>query len=198
MPGALGYTLAMPAGDITALLVKARSGDSEALDHVYEALFAELSRIARAQLGRHRRGTLNTGALINESYLKLVSSSQVDLESRAHFLSLSARAMRQILVDHFRRKTADKRGGSNVPLPLAEELVAATDRGNRLLALDEALARLAVHDDRLASVVEMKFFGGMAYDEIATRLGVAPRTVRRDWFKAKAWLALELGEDQAS
>lgn len=188
----------MPAADVTGLLMRAREGDSEALDRVYEALYQELRSVARAQLRRHKRGTLNTSALINESYLKLVDRAEIDLDGRTHFLALSARAMRQILVDYFRRKSAAKRGGPDEAMPLAEELAAAEERGDRLLALDEALTRLARHDDRLASVVEMKFFGGMSHDEIAARLELAPRTVRRDWFKAKAWLALELGEGGAA
>ena len=189
----------MSAEDITALLIRAREGDGGAFDRVYEALYSELRRIARAQLRRHQRGTLNTGALINESYLKLVDQSRIDLESRSHFLALSARAMRQILVDHFRRKAAVKRGGPEAALPLDEGLVAGEERGDQLLALDEALTLLGRQDERLASVVEMKFFGGMSYDEIAASLDIAPRTVRRDWFKAKAWLSLELGaEDDSS
>ena len=182
----------MPAEDLTGQLLRAREGDGAALDRVYEALYQELRTVARAQLARHRRGTLNTGALVHESYLRLVDQTRVDLESRTHFLALSARAMRQILVDYFRRGSAEKRGGGEAPLPLAEDLVAGEDRGGQILALDEALTRLAEQDSRLVSVVELKFFGGMSYDEIAENLGVAPRTVRRDWFKAKAWLTVEL------
>lgn len=187
----------MPEVDVTRLLIRVREGDGEALDRVYEVLYQELRRVARAQLRRHKRGTLNTSALINESYLKLVDRARIDLEGRTHFLALSARAMRQILVDYFRRKSAAKRGGPGEAMPFAEDLVAAEERGDQLLALDQALTRLARHDDRLASVVEMKFFGGMSYDEIASRLGIAPRTARRGWFKAKAWLVLELGENGA-
>jgi RNA polymerase sigma factor (TIGR02999 family) len=186
----------MSAADVTGLLLRAREGDDTAFDQVYEALYQELRRVARAQLRRHQRGTLSTGALINESYLRLIDQTQVDLESRTHFLALSARAMRQILVDYFRRKSAAKRGGPEVPLPLAEELVAGRERGEQFLALDQALTRLAEHDGRLASVVEMKFFGGMSHEEIGASLDIAPRTVRRDWFKAKAWLTLELGPDE--
>lgn len=182
----------MSAENVTGLLVRAREGDSAALDQVYEALYQELRSVARAQLRRHQRGTLNTSDLINESYLKLVDQSNIDLESRAHFLALSARAMRQILVDYFRRKSAAKRGGPDVPLPLAEEWIASEERGEQFLALDEALTRLTGHNARLASVVEMKFFGGMSYEEIASSLHVAARTARRDWFKAKAWLTVEL------
>lgn len=185
----------MAGESVTRLLELARAGDPAAFDRVYETLYQELTKIARAQLRRHRRGTLNTGTLIHESFLKLVDHAEVDLAGRTHFLALSARAMRQVLVDHFRRSSAAKRGGAERALPLAEELVADRSRGERLLALDEALTRLAEHHERLAEVVEMKFFGGMTYDEIAARLEVAPRTVRRDWFKAKAWLALELGEE---
>ena len=183
----------MAEGDVTALLDRAKSGDDGALGRVYEVLYRELQSVARAQLNRHRHQTLNTVALINESYLKLVDNNRVDAENRAHFLALSARVMRQVLIDHFRRRSAEKRGGEAVVVELAEENVVTPRREDALLALDEALDRLQDQNERLARVVECKFFGGMSYDEIGQGLGISPRTVRLDWKKAKAWLTLELG-----
>lgn len=182
----------MADSDVTQLLVRARSGDREALGEVYEVLYRELQTVARAQLSRHRQQTLNTVGLINESFLKLVEQKQVDLKSRAHFLALAARAMRQILVDYFRRRSADKRGGPAVSLDLNEDGVADLERDEEMLALDEALDRLQDQNERLARVVECKFFGGMSYEEIGEGLGLAARTVRLDWQKAKAWLTVEL------
>ncbi len=183
----------MQGKDVTELLVRAKTGDGEALGEVYETLYQELRAVARAQLKRHRQQTLNTVGLINESYLKLVDQNRVDLQSRAHFLALSARAMRQILIDYFRRRSAEKRGGPIAPLELDENSVAGGQRDETLLALDEALDRLQGQNERLARVVECKFFGGMSYDEIGEGLGISARTARLDWKKAKAWLTLELG-----
>lgn len=182
----------MSDGDVTGLLALARRGDGKALGEVYEVLYRELQRLARAQLNRHRQRTLNTGALINESFLKLVKEDRVGVENRAHFLALSARAMRQVLIDHFRKRSAEKRGGALAPIELAEESMAELEREDVLLALDEALDRLQEQSERLARVVECRFFGGMSYDEIGEGLGVSARTARLDWKKAKAWLTLEL------
>lgn len=178
--------------DVTALLVRAKSGDANALGQVYELLYRELQTVARAQLNRHRQQTLNTVGLINESFLKLVDQNRVDVQSRAHFLAISSRAMRQILIDYYRRQSAEKRGGHRVPVKLTEESLAAVQRDETMLALDEALDRLQAQNERLARVVECKFFGGMSYEEIGQGLGISPRTVRQDWSKAKAWLTLEL------
>jgi len=180
--------------EITQVLLAARSGDREALDHAYGAVYDELRRIARSQLRRQAGGTLDTTALVHEAYLKLVDAERVGATDRAHFFALAARAMRQILVDAFRKRSAAKRGGADTPLPLEDDLVPAPERGEQILALDGALHGLADVDPRLARVVELKFFGGMQYDEIATVLDLSPRTARRDWLKAKGWLATALAE----
>jgi RNA polymerase sigma factor (TIGR02999 family) len=182
----------MPGADVTGLLVRAKSGDGEALGQVYELLYQELQGVARAQLNRVSHQTFNTVVLINESYLKLLGQNRVDVQNRSHFLAIAARAMRQILIDYFRRTSAEKRGGPQVPVQLAEDRVPGVQRDDTLLALDEALDRLQEHSERLARVVECKFFGGMTYEEIGEALDISPRTARKDWSKAKAWLTLEL------
>lgn len=182
----------MSSGDVTLLLQRAGSGDAEALSSVYHVLYQELQQIARAQLNRYGSQTLNTVGLINESFLKLVEQERVALENRSHFLAVSSRAMRHILVDYFRKRRAEKRGGPNPNVTLVEDAVAGSARDDDVLALDEALSRLQDQNERLAQVVECKFFGGMTYEEIAAGLGLSARTVRQDWKKAKAWLTLEM------
>lgn len=177
---------------VTALLRRARTGDEQAFGAVYDVLYQDLQRIARKQLGSFQRKTLNTVALINESYLRLVDKDQVELQDRTHFLALSARVMRQILVDYYRRQQADKRGGGQAPVAIDCEDLPAKAEDSNLLELDESLDRLESHSPRLARVVEYKYFGGMNYDDIGAALGISPRTVRLDWRKAKAWLTLDL------
>jgi RNA polymerase sigma factor (TIGR02999 family) len=178
--------------NVTALLHRARDGDQQAFGAVYDVLYRDLQRIARKQLGGFKRKTLNTIALINESYLRLVDKDNIELADRTHFLALSARIMRQILVDYYRRQSADKRGGALVAAAIDCEELPADARDSTLLELDESLDRLESHNERLARVVEYKYFGGMTYEDIAEELGIAPRTVRLDWRKAKAWLTLDL------
>lgn len=183
----------MTNADVTGLLRRAKTGDKDALKSVYEILFAELERVARGQLNRAHQATINTHGLINESFLKLVEQERVSLDNRSHFLAVSAQAMRHILVDYFRRRSSQKRGGLNAPtVTLAEDQLGGEQRDDQLLALDEALDKLQGQQERLARVVECKFFAGMNYDEIGTALGISPRTVRQDWKKAKAWLTMEL------
>lgn len=182
----------MSGGDVTVLLQRAESGDPDALSDVYHLLYQELQQIARAQIRRHGAQTLNTVGLINESFLKLVEQDRVALDNRAHFLAVSAKAMRHILVDYFRKRSADKRGGLQRDVTLVEDAVAGAGQDDQVLALDEALSRLSDQNERLAQVVECKFFGGMTYEEIGAGLGISPRTARQDWKKAKAWLTLEM------
>ncbi len=172
--------------------MRSREGDDAALKSVYDILIRELEHAARAQLRRHGQQTLQTHALINESFLKLVEQNESGLESRTHFLAVASTAMRHIIIDHFRRNTAEKRGGAQSPVTLVEDQISTEIDDEQILALDEALTKLQQTNARLAHVVECKFFGGMTYDEIAEGLGLAPRTVRQDWKKAKAWLTLEL------
>jgi RNA polymerase sigma-70 factor (ECF subfamily) len=183
----------MPADDdVTALLLAWREGEAGALDRLFPLVYAELRRIARRQLARERAGhTLDTIALVNEAYLKLVDQPRVHWQDRAHFLRVAAWAMRQVLVDHARRHQAMRRGGDLDRVPLDEE-VALAEREDRLLALDDALEGLAAVDERLSRVVECRYFGGLTEAETAEALGVTSRTVRRDWVKARKWLSLEL------
>lgn len=182
----------MSKSDVTLLLNSAKDGNAEAVGQVYELLHAELTQIARARLRGGNQQTLNTVALVNQSFVKLVEQSHIDVKGRAHFLALASRAMRHILIDHFRRHASAKRGALSPQITLHEQKVSAEAPGETLLELDDALTRLHTHSPRLAQVVECRFFGGMNYEEIGDSLGLAARTVRLDWRKAKAWLSLEL------
>ena len=189
---------------IARLLEELKSGDRGALDELFALLYKELKDLA----GRHRRRwhgnhTLDTTALLHESYVKLVGRSTIDVESRAHFLALAARAMRHILCDYARERGARKRGGGLERLPLDAlegrargPIVFTEDQSNTLLALDEALGRLARIDPRQGEVVECRFFGGLTIEETAAALGVSPRTVKRDWAMAQAWLHREMRADR--
>ena len=180
--------------DLTQLLLEARQGRTPARDRLFAAAYPELRQLARAQLRRHASGsTLHTTALVHEAYLKLFDQTQLAQGDRVQFFGIAARAMRQILVDHYRRTTAKKRGGDLERFDLDEQEIPAGMRGEMLLALDEALDRLEAVSPRLAQVVESRFFGGMTEKEIAELMEVSDRTVRNDWRKAKAWLARELG-----
>jgi len=178
---------------ITSLLLERGTGDADMIDRLTPLLYDALRRIAHGQLGVEREGhTLNTTALVHEAYLRLVDQTRVQWVDRAHFLAVAARIMRRILVDYARRYRADKRGGKldHIDLDLAD--LAVEDRSETLIALDDALARLAELNPRLSEVVDCRFFGGMTEDETAAALAVTERTVRRDWVKAKAWLYREL------
>jgi RNA polymerase sigma factor (TIGR02999 family) len=181
--------------DITGLLVAWRAGDRTALDRLFPLVYDELRRIAHRQLGRERPDhTLGTTALVHEAYLKLVDQTRAQLTDRAHFFAVAARAMRRILVDYARRHSAAKRGGAQARVSLDDATLVADERADTLVALDDALTRLAEVDDRLSRVVECRFFGGLTEEETAEALAVTARTVRRDWVKAKGWLAQELRE----
>ncbi|NIR42871.1 MAG: sigma-70 family RNA polymerase sigma factor [Gemmatimonadetes bacterium] len=173
-------------GDVTHLLSALRHGEREALDRLLPIVYDELRIMARRQLGRERAGhTLHATALVHEAYFKLARGGPLDVADRAHFLAIASRAMRQVLVEHARRRNAEKRGGGWEVTTLSTGEGAVEFSPDELLALDRALADL---DDRQRQVVEYRFFGGMEEQEIATVLGVSERTVRRDWVKARAWL----------
>lgn len=178
--------------ETTELVVRTRRGDEGAREALFERLYEPLRGLARGQLPRQSPRTLDTTELVHEAYLKLVDTDRLSVADRAHFFAVSARVMRQVLVDRFRRREAVKRGGSVAQVPLDEGRLPVGGRGEVLLALDEALGRLAELDPRAGRVVELKFFGGMTEPEIAEALGVSVRTVSGDWRKAKAWLAREL------
>lgn len=179
--------------DVTELLLEWRQGDADAMNRLVALVYDELRRIAQTQLAREDSGhTLSPTALVHEAYLRLVDTTRVRWRDRAHFFGVSAAVMRRVLVDHARRFRASKRGDGAVPLSLDENVIALEERADTLVALDEAVTRLALMDERLGRVVECRFFGGLTDDETAAVLGVTPRTVRRDWVKAKGWLSQEL------
>jgi RNA polymerase sigma factor (TIGR02999 family) len=180
--------------DITQMLVDWSNGDRAALDRLLPVVYAELRRRAARYLRRERPGhTLQTTDLIHEAYLKLVGQEQVRWQNRAHFFAIAAQMMRRILVDHARRRHRAKRGGSVIALPLDEAMAVAESPGTDLLALDEALTRLAAIDDRQSRVVELRFFGGLSIEETASVIGMSPTTVKDDLNLAKAWLRREMG-----
>jgi RNA polymerase sigma factor (TIGR02999 family) len=175
--------------DITGLLVAWRGGDQAAFDRLFPLVYDDLRQMAHRHLARERGDhSLATTDLVHEAYLRLVDQRRVDWADRAHFFGVAAQAMRRILVDHARRHQAAKRGGKRERVTLDEELAVADQRADVLVALDEALTRLSAVDERLAKVVELRFFGGLTETETAEVLGVTDRTVRRDWVKAKGWL----------
>ena len=183
----------MAQADLTELLNRAQGGDASAREAAFAQIYADLKRIAAAELRRNPGATLNTTALVHEAYAKLAAHHAGALASRAHFFSLAARAMRQILVDQARSRLADKRGGREAHTGLDDAREVADRRAEELLLVDEALDRLAEHDERAAKVVEWHFFGGFTFGEIAAELDLSERTVRSDWALARAVLARELG-----
>jgi RNA polymerase sigma factor (TIGR02999 family) len=182
-----------PSTAVTRWLVAWGSGDQSALQRLVPVVHAELCRLARREMRRERPGhTLQTTALVNEAYLRLVDMSGVSWNDRAHFFAMSARLMRRILVDHARSRLFKKRGGGAKPVTFDEGLAVASEPRPDLVALDEALQALAKLDARKGQVVELRFFGGLSVEETAHALNVSPSTVMRDWRLAKAWLLKEL------
>lgn len=182
------------AHEVTRLLQDVQQGHLAASDQLIRLVYGELHDLAARYMRKERPDhTLQPTALVNEAYMKLVDQRNVSWQSRAHFFGIAAQAMRRILVDHARRRNASKReGGQRVTL---DEGVAASDgRSLDLIALDEALQRLAALDERQSRVVELRFFGGLDIDQTAEALGISPATVKRDWMFAKAWLQRELDE----
>jgi len=174
--------------DITRLLVDWGKGDQAALDELIPLVYDELRRLAARYMRRENQGhTLQTSALINEAYLRLVDQKNVQLQNRAQFFGFAAQLMRRILVDHARSRSRIKRGGGVQMVSLAEQAVISNDIAE-VIALDDALKNLAEMDPRKAQIVEMKFFGGLTNEEVAEGLKVTSRTVEREWRKAKAWL----------
>ena len=179
--------------DVTDLLQAWRSGDQAALDRLVSLVHAELHRLAHLYLARERPGqTLQTSALVNEAYLRLIDASQVDWQDRAHFFAVAATVMRQVLIQYARLRHARKRGGDAVRVEWNEDLIPSPERDADLIALDDALNDLANHDSRQARVVELRFFGGLSEAETAHVLGISYRTERREWDHARAWLLREL------
>ncbi len=179
--------------DITGLLAAWNGGDRDALDRLTGLLYPKLRWIARQLIDRRRTGgTLESAALANEAYLKLVRAGGIQCENRVHLLALCSQIMRRILVDHARRRGLAKRGGNAPRVPLDEVLLAVEARGVEVLALDEALEALAEIDPRKSRVVELRYFGGLTIEEAAEALEVSLDTAKRDWRMARAWLLARL------
>jgi RNA polymerase sigma factor (TIGR02999 family) len=182
--------------EVSQLLLRWKGGDERAFQQLLPVVYEELKRLARRQLRGEAPGhTLQTTALVHEAYLRLVGAD-VGWEGRGHFFAVAAQVMRRVLVDHARNRGRAKRGGGRVAVPLQDELAAAPGRTPDLLALDEALERLSALDRRKAQVVELLYFGGLNYDEVAETLQISPATVHRDLRMAKAWLYRELMGDE--
>lgn len=180
-------------GDITELLIAHREGDPEAFERLVPLVYDDLRKIAHFQLARLRPGrTLNTTALVHEAYLNMVDQTRVQVNDRRHFFGIAARAMRQILVDHARRKSAAKRGGGVPPISLTRVQVGVPQQADLVLAIDEALEKLSSLNERLMRVFECRYFAGLTAQETAEALDMSLRTVQRDWTKTKAWLRREL------
>jgi RNA polymerase sigma-70 factor, ECF subfamily len=183
----------VPSTNVTLLLARLTQGDQQAADRLIPLVYKELRQIAARHMGYERPGhTLQATALVHEAYLKLVEAPSPDWQNRAHFFAVSAQVMRHILVDHARARARDKRGGAQSNLPLEEGLVFAPERSSDLVEIDAALQMLAEFDPRQAKIVELRFFGGLTVDETAAVLDISPKTVKRDWSIAKAWLRREL------
>jgi len=183
--------------DVTKLLQAWTGGDSTAQDQLWPVVYNELKRLARRHMKHERANhTLQTGALINEAYIRLVDWKNAQWKNRAHFFGMCARIMRQILVDHARGRTYQRRGGDCAVESLEESLIAAPSRGQRLIALDDAMKRLAEILPRKSEVVQLRFFGGLTVEETAEVLGVSRLTVIRDWNFARAWLVADLRNDR--
>jgi RNA polymerase sigma factor (TIGR02999 family) len=182
-----------PPCDVTRLLVAWQHGQADALEHLIPLVYAELHRIAHAQMaGERARHTLQTTALVHETYLRLVDGTKVSWKDRAHFFAVCARLMRRILVDYARARHASKRGGAITHVAFEDWLVGRPPDDEALLALDEVLGRLALTDQRRGRVVELRYFGGLTVEETAAVLDVSPETVNRDWKVARLWLLREL------
>jgi len=179
--------------DITGMLAAWNDGSAEALDRVIDVVYPEMRRIARKHLARRKPGeSLESAALANEAYLKLLQSGGIRCENRTHFLALCSQMIRRIVIDHARSRCFAKRGGDAQRLALDQVLVSAQTRGIEVLALDEALNTLARIDIRKSLVVELRYFGGLSIEETAEALGVSLDTAKRDWRMARAWLLAEL------
>jgi len=185
--------------DITQLLAAARGGNAGALDQVFALVYDEVRRLAHAQIARTGRSpTLNTTAVVHEAYIKLAHTPLESLEDRRHFFAMAAKAMRQVLVDTARRRNAEKRGGGAAHLSLDDAEVSVASTAAEIVDLEMALQRLAAVDERLARVVELRFFGGLSEHETAEVMEVSDRTVQRDWRAARAFLTRELAGGDAT
>jgi RNA polymerase sigma-70 factor (ECF subfamily) len=180
-------------GEVTQLLFELKAGNRSAEERLIPLVYRELRRIASARLRNEtRHHSLQPTALVHEAYIRLTRLQQIDWQSRSHFFAVSATVMRRILVDHARASQAAKRGDGDLTITLNDAIFPAPEREPEILALDEALDRLAKLDERQSKIVELRFFAGMSEEETGEVLGISSRTVKRDWRVAKAWLFAEL------
>lgn len=180
--------------EITELLINWSNGDKDALDRLFPLIEKELHRLAHHYMQRFNSGnTLQTTALINETYINLIDQRKVQWQNRAHFFGISARIMRRVLLGYIRDKKRLKRGGNAHRISLSEAAFLTVEKSDKLLALDEALSRFEKIDERKSRMVEMRYFGGLSMEETAEVLKISSTTVKRDWKLAKAWLAREIG-----
>ena len=183
---------------VTQLLQAWRAGDQAALDQLLPLVQTELNSLARRMMSRESPGhTWQTADLLHEAYLRLAGQSQLEWQDRAHFFAVAAQVMRHLLVDHARARQMQKRGGDAQRVELEETSMAAPERSTELLALDEALTRLADFDAQKSRIVELRYFGGLTVEEVAEVLGIAVITVKREWARAKLWLHKEMQPDAA-
>jgi RNA polymerase sigma-70 factor (ECF subfamily) len=191
--GALRTDVDAQSAHVTLLLKQLSNGNEEAAARLIPLVYDELHRVAQCHLQAERPDhTLQPTALVHEAYLKLITQHSANWQSRAHFFAVASRIMRRILVDHARGRLRAKRGGKQARVPLDKVFILSRGRCDELLALDESLERLSKLDERQSRIVELRFFGGLNVDEVAKVLGVSPKTVKRDWSMAKAWLYGEL------
>lgn len=186
---------------VTRILLKYSEGDEQALEQLLPRVYQELKRLAGSYMRRENANhTLQPTALVHEAYFKLIDQKEVKWQNRAHFFGVAAQIMRRILIDHARGKLAEKRGGDATRVAFDEAYHVTTGQGEEgtpdLIALDEAMKKLALIDERQAKVVELRYFGGLNIEETAEALGTSPATVKRDWTLAKAWLFRELGNSE--
>jgi RNA polymerase sigma-70 factor, ECF subfamily len=183
--------------EVTTLLNRVKGGDRSAQSHLMPLIYKELHAIAQNYMQHERRDhTLQATVLVHDAFLQLVGNSKIDWENRAHFFAVASRAMRRVLIDYARAARAEKRPGAHQQVELVSAVAAFEDRPIDLLALDEALLRLATWDPRQSQIVEMRFFAGLNFEEIAEVLGISERTAKRDWTVARAWLRAELTQER--
>jgi RNA polymerase sigma factor (TIGR02999 family) len=184
-----------PTDELTQLLIAWSDGDRAALDKLTPLVYEELRRLAHHYMSRERPGhTLQTTALVNEAYLRLVNRKGVHWQNRAHFFAIAAQCMRSILVDHARSLAYAKRGGGATKIALDEATIVSQERGAEVVALDEALLALAEIDRKQSRIVELRYFGGLTIEETAEVLDLSPATIKREWSTAKAWLYHQLNK----
>lgn len=192
-----GAMTTSPPKEVTQLLLAWNGGNEDALNKLIPLVHAELRQAAKRYMRRERAGhTLQTSALVNEVYLRLIEARNVEWRDRAHFFAISAQLMRRVLVDFARRRNQLKRGGEARHISIEEALDVSDERGADVIALDDALNELAKLNQRQSRVVELRFFGGLTEEEIAEVLKISPRTVRNDWRLARAWLYRELSKEK--